>query len=441
MDKGMMNLRTLLLGLVFAANAAFAAPQEVDKVIAIVDHGVVLRTELDNMMQTVKQGAQQANQQLPDDLTLRRQVLDRLITDNIQLQMAKKMGVNVTDKELDQAIADIAAQNNATVDQLRAHLASQHIDYSAYRNQIRKEIMISQVRENEVRQRVTILPQEVEALSKQVAAQSNDDVELNLSHILIPLPEKPSPQQLSQAEELMKQVMGELKRGADFGKLAATYSADPQALKGGQMGWGKLQELPSVFAEKLQQVQKGDVVGPIRSGVGLHLLKVNDIRGSAGQSPLQVTEVHARHILLRASVVMTDDQAKAKLQQVAQDIKSGRSDFETEAKKLSQDPGSALQGGDLGWSSPDAYDPAFRAALLQLHKGELSAPVRSNFGWHLIQLVDTRQVDKTDAAQKDRAYRMLFNRKFTEEAQIWLQEIRAGAYVKILDGSNAGSSK
>ncbi len=304
-----------------------------------------------------------------------------------------------------------------------------------HRAQIRKEMLISEVRNNEVRRRVTILPQEVDALAKQVGAQNGSDTEMNISHILIPLPENPSQQQVDKAEELAKRLVGEINSGADFGKLAITYSADSQALKGGNMGWGKLQEIPTLFAERLVSAKKGDVVGPIRSGVGFHILKVNDIRG-ASQS-VSVTEVHARHILLKPSVVLTDDQARAKLQSVAEAIKSGRAKFADEAKQLSQDPGSAMQGGDLGWASPDIYDPAFRDALLKLSKGEISAPVHSSFGWHLIQLLDTRQVDKTDAAQKDRAYRMLFNRKFAEEAQTWMQEQRAQAYVKILDGSDA----
>jgi len=429
----MKNWRTLLLGLVVCANAAFAAPQAVDKVAAVVDNGVVLQSDVDNLMQSVKQSSRQGNQQLPDDATLRHQILDRLVMDTIQLQMAQKMGISVSDSDLDKAIAEIAGQNHLTTDQLRSRLAQEGLNYATYRKQIRKEMLISEVRNNEVRRRVTILPQEVDALAKQVAAQNGNDAEMNLGHILLALPENPSQKQVDDAEALANKLVGELKNGADFGKLAITYSADGQALKGGQMGWGKLQELPSLFASRLQTAQKGDIVGPIRSGVGFHILKVNDIRGES--QSVSVTEVHARHILLKPSVMMTDDQARTKLLEVAQEIKNGRADFAKEAKQLSQDPGSAMQGGDLGWSSPDMYDPAFRDALLKLKKGEISAPVHSSFGWHLIQLLDTRQVDKTDAAQKDRAYRMLFNRKFAEEAQTWMQEQRAAAYVKILDGN------
>ncbi|MFV8799107.1 peptidylprolyl isomerase SurA [Yersinia sp. LJYL362] len=431
----MKNWRTLILGLVVCANTAFAAPQEVDKVAAVVDNGVVLQSDVDGLLQSVKLNAQQAGQQVPDDATLRHQILERLIMDNIQLQMAKKMGITISDQALDKAIADIAAQNRMTPAQMRSRLAADGLNYDTYREQIRKEMLTSEVRNNEVRRRITILPQEVESLAKQIGNQPSGDAELNLSHILIPLPENPSQQQVDQAEDLANKLVSDIKGGADFGKLAIANSADSQALKGGQMGWGKLQELPSLFAERLQSANKGDVVGPIRSGVGFHILKVNDIRGA--DKTISVTEVHARHILLKPSPVMTDDQARAKLMAAAADIKSGKANFATIAKEISQDPGSAMQGGDLGWAAPDIYDPAFRDALMKLQKGEISAPVHSSFGWHLIQVVDTRQVDKTDAAQKDRAYRMLFSRKFAEEAQTWMQEQRAAAYVKILDGSDA----
>lgn len=434
----MKNWRTLILSVALCANTAFAAPQVVDKVAAVVDNGVVLESDVDSMMQSVKQGASAAGQQLPDDSTLRHQILERLIMDNIQLQMAKKMGINISDQEVDNAIANIAQQNRMTMDQMRGRLAADGIGYKTYREQIRKEMLISEVRNNEVRRRVTILPQEVEALAKQVSAQNSGETELNLSHILLPLPENPSQSQVNDAEQQARQLVDELHKGADFAKMAMTYSADSQALKGGQMGWGRIQELPSLFASALQTAKRGDIIGPIRSGVGFHILKVNDLRGDQGN--ISVTEVHARHILLRPSPVMTDEQARTKLEALARQIDSKQITFEEAAKQNSQDPGSALKGGDLGWATPDIFDPAFRDALLRLQKGQMSSPVHSSFGWHLIQLLDTRQVDKTDAAQKDRAYRMLFNRKFAEEAQTWMQEQRAAAYVKILDGSAVPSA-
>lgn len=427
----MKNWRMLILGAALTASTAFAAPQVVDKVAAVVNNGVVLESDVDSMMRSVKSQAQQAGQQLPDDKTLRHQIVERLVMDNILLQMGKQAGIQISDAQVDQAIQNIAAQNKMSTDQLRSRLAYDGMNYGTYREQIRKEMTLSEVRNNEVRRRVTILPQEVDSLSKQVASQNNASTELNLSHILLPLPENPTQQQVDDQETLAKQLVSESKNGADFGKLAITYSADPQALKGGNMGWGRIQELPSLFAQALVTAKKGDIIGPIRSGVGFHILKVNDVRGDSQN--ISVTEVHARHILLKPSPVMTDEQARQKLEQVSAEINSGKTTFAEAAKQLSQDPGSANQGGDLGWSSPEMYDPAFRDALMKLKKGQMSTPVHSSFGWHLIQLLDTRQVDKTDAAQKERAYRLLFNRKFAEEAQTWMQEQRAAAYVKILD--------
>ncbi len=426
----MKNWKTLLLGIAMVANTSFAAPQVVDKVAAVVNNGVVLESDVDGLMQSVKANAGQAGQQLPDDKTLRHQILERLIMDQIILQMGTKMGVKVTDEQLDAAIADIAKQNNMTMDQMRSRLAYDGMNFSTYRNQIRKEMIISEVRNSEVRRRVTVLPQEVESLAQQVGNQNDASTELNLSHILIPLSENPTSAQVNEAEAQARSIIEQARNGADFGKLAITYSADQQALKGGQMGWGRIQELPSVFAQALSTAKKGDVLGPIRSGVGFHILKVNDLRGQS--KSISVTEVHARHILLKPSPIMTDDQARTKLEEIAADIKSGRTTFANAAKEFSQDPGSANQGGDLGWAAADIYDPAFRDALMKLKRGQMSGPVHSAFGWHLIEMLDSRNVDKTDAAQKDRAYRMLMNRKFSEEAATWMQEQRASAYVKIL---------
>ncbi|HHA3477034.1 TPA: peptidylprolyl isomerase SurA [Salmonella enterica subsp. enterica serovar Infantis] len=426
----MKNWKTLLLGIAMIANTSFAAPQVVDKVAAVVNNGVVLESDVDGLMQSVKLNAGQAGQQLPDDATLRHQILERLIMDQIILQMGQKMGVKITDEQLDQAIANIAKQNNMTMDQMRSRLAYDGLNYSTYRNQIRKEMIISEVRNNEVRRRITVLPQEVDALAKQIGTQNDASTELNLSHILIALPENPTSEQVNDAQRQAESIVEEARNGADFGKLAITYSADQQALKGGQMGWGRIQELPGIFAQALSTAKKGDIVGPIRSGVGFHILKVNDLRGQS--QSISVTEVHARHILLKPSPIMNDQQARLKLEEIAADIKSGKTTFAAAAKEYSQDPGSANQGGDLGWATPDIFDPAFRDALTKLHKGQISAPVHSSFGWHLIELLDTRKVDKTDAAQKDRAYRMLMNRKFSEEAATWMREQRASAYVKIL---------
>ncbi|HGF6560645.1 peptidylprolyl isomerase SurA [Providencia sp. PROV188] len=435
----MKNWRTLILGLMFASSASLAAPQQMDKVAAVVNNGVVLESDVQNMINTVKLNARNANQQVPDDQTLRQQIIDRLVMDNIMLQMANQMQINIPEEAVNATIADIARQNNLTLPQMEKRLTADGINMGKYRSEIRKEMLLAEVRNNEVRRRITILPQEVDALAEQMDSQMNAQKGVNLSHILIPLPENPTPEQLSKAESLVDKILTDLKKGSDFGKLAIAYSADPQALKGGNMGWSRLQELPVVFSDQLKNSKKGDIVGPIRSGVGFHILRVNDVTGDTHQ-PISVTEVKARHILLKSSPIMDDATARQKLTQLAQEIRNGRISFEEAAKENSEDPGSALKGGELGWNMPDVYDPAFRDALMKLKKGEISQPVPSSFGWHLIQLEDTRSVDKTDAAKKDQAYRLLFNRKFNEEAQTWMQEQRAAAYVNIVDGRQSQSN-
>ncbi|CAG9428005.1 peptidylprolyl isomerase SurA [Providencia alcalifaciens] len=435
----MKNWRTLILGLMFASSASLAAPQQMDKVAAVVNNGVVLESDVQNMINTVKLNARNANQQVPDDQALRQQIIDRLVMDNIMLQMANQMQINIPEEAVNATIADIARQNNLTLPQMEKRLTADGVNMGKYRSEIRKEMLLAEVRNNEVRRRITILPQEVDALAEQMDSQMSAQKGVNLSHILIPLPENPTPEQLSKAESLVDKILTDLKKGSDFGKLAIAYSADPQALKGGNMGWSRLQELPVVFSDQLKNSNKGDIVGPIRSGVGFHILRVNDVTGETHQ-PISVTEVKARHILLKSSPIMDDATARQKLTQLAQEIRNGRISFEEAAKENSEDPGSALKGGELGWNMPDVYDPAFRDALMKLKKGEISQPVPSSFGWHLIQLEDTRSVDKTDAAKKDQAYRLLFNRKFNEEAQTWMQEQRAAAYVNIVDGRQSQSN-
>lgn len=439
MGKLMKNLRKLAVILVLCTNtAAFtltstvvqAAPRPLNSVAVIVNNGVVLESEVVNTMNSVKLNASRSGQQLPDDETLHHQIIERLIIDSIIQQIGQNAGIRINDQDVDQAIANIAQQNHISLDQLRGHIAADGMSYEAYREQIRKDMLLSEVRNNEVRRRVNILPQEVDSLAKQIAERAGNQSEFNLSHILIGLPESPNQQQVDRAEKQANSLIERLKKGANFGKIAATYSTDAQALQGGNMGWGNLEELPAIFTDSLTNAYKGAIIGPIRSGVGFHILRVNDMRHKEAPS-ITETEYHARHILLKPSVLMDDEQTVAKLNEFKNKISSGKASFAQLASEYSQDPGSAVQGGDLNWAVADIYDPAFRHALTNLKKGQISAPVRSSFGWHLIELVDVRHIDGTENAMKQQAHRLLFNRKFAEEVQSWMQEERAAAYVKI----------
>lgn len=408
--------------------AANAAPRVIEQVAAVVNNNVILESDVQEMLKTIKASTNPNN--LPNDKILRQQIIDRLIVENLILQKAAKAKITVSDDEVTKAIAQIASENGMTVNQLRSKLSTMGISYSAYRERIHNDMLIDQTRMNEVRHRINISDKEVENLSKNLTKQLTNNLSVKISHILIAIPEKASKQQLDVATEKARDVINRAKKGENFAKLAASYSNDDLALKGGNMGWRKLNELPTIFEERLIRAPKDSIIGPIRSGVGLHILKVDDTRTEKPKA-ITVQEVDARHILIKTNVLVTDQIAKQKLTDIRKAIVSGATTFEAAAKAYSEDPGSADNGGNLGWSMPERYDTGFKNGLLKLKKGEISQPVQSAYGWHLIQLLDTRKADKTESAKQDHAYRLIFNRKFAEESQIWIQELKGDAYIKI----------
>ncbi|MCX8588044.1 MULTISPECIES: peptidylprolyl isomerase SurA [unclassified Gilliamella] len=407
---------------------ANAAPRVIEQVAAVVNNNVILESDVQEMLKTIKASTNPNN--LPNDKILRQQIIDRLIVENLILQKAAKAKITVSDDEVTKAIAQIASENGMTVNQLRSKLSTMGISYSAYRERIHNDMLIDQTRMNEVRHRINISDKEVENLSKSLTKQLTNNLSVKISHILIAIPEKASKQQVDVATEKARDVINRAKKGENFAKLAASYSNDDLALKGGNMGWRKLNELPTIFEERLVRAPKDSIIGPIRSGVGLHILKVDDTRTEKPKA-ITVQEVDARHILIKTNVLVTDQIAKQKLTDIRKAIVSGATTFEAAAKAYSEDPGSADNGGNLGWSMPERYDTGFKNGLLKLKKGEISQPVQSAYGWHLIQLLDTRKADKTESAKQDHAYRLIFNRKFAEESQIWIQELKGDAYIKI----------
>ncbi|UDG81221.1 Chaperone SurA [Candidatus Hartigia pinicola] len=423
-----------ILGLIFASMTVLAAAEQVDKVVAIVNNEVVLESDIQNILNRVKFNARHTSQKTFNDTLLRKQILDHLIIDSIILQTAKQMQIDIPEKIVNDTIVDIAHQNNLTLEKMKAHLKTDGITMEEYRRDIRKEILIAEVRNNEVRRRVSILPKEVELLAKQISAQPAYQTNVNLSYILIPLPEYPTSEKLQQSHEIVNKVMNELKKGISLNRLSITSSVESQRLKVIKMGWSNLQDLPSILSKALQNSKKNDVIGPIRSNLGYYVLHVDDIKSI--NNTTSVTEVKVRHILLKSSPILSDIQAYQKLTQICQDIYSGRITFENAAKKFSEDLDSALKGGDLGWNMAEIYDPVFRDALIKLKKGEISRPILSKFGWHLIQLQDTRNIDKTDSVQKNQAYRLLFDRKFNEESKSWVEEQKAAAYINIIDADS-----
>ncbi|HHQ4892906.1 TPA: peptidylprolyl isomerase SurA [Aeromonas veronii] len=424
------TLIALLTAGMFGAmsQAALAAPELMDKVLAVVNKDVVLSSQQDALVNKVKLSAQESGQSLPDDATLRKQALDRLIQESLQLQLAERQGLKISDTQLEQAIQGIAADNKMTLDQLQAQLAREGMTYAQYREEVRREILMNEVRRNQVRRRINISEQEVKQVVEILKKQGQQQNEYHVGHIQIALPDNPTAAQLDAAKSKIERILAALKQGADFRKLAIAESNGPKALEGGDWGWMSPQEMPTLMAEAVQGAKKGDIVGPLRSGAGLHIVKVFDTKG---QQQVMQTEVKARHILIKPSIILSEEKAKGMLDGILHDIKSGKASFASMAEKYSEDPGSAVQGGELGWSDPNVYVPEFRDMVNRLQPGQISAPFRTSHGWHIVQVEDRRSQDATDKAQEQRAYQLIYNRRFVEESQAWLDELRDEAYIRI----------
>ena len=410
------------------SQSAFASPELIDKVLAVVNKDVVLASQQDALVNKIKFSAKESGQALPDDATLRKQALDRLIQESLQLQLADRQGLKISDTQLEQAIQSIAADNKMSLAHLRAQLEREGMSYAQYREEIRREILMNEVRRNQIRRRINISDQEVKQVVQALQAQGQQQQEYHVGHIQIALPDNPSAEQLNAAKAKIESLLTRLRDGADFRELAIAESNGPKALEGGDWGWMSPQGMPTLMAEAVQGAKKGDIVGPLRSGAGLHIVKVFDTKGI--QQVVQ-TEVKARHILIKPSIILSEEKAKGMLDGFLHDIKSGKADFAALAEKYSEDPGSAVQGGELGWSDPNVYVPEFRDMVSRLQPGQYSEPFRTSHGWHLVQLEERRSQDATDKAQEQRAYQLIYNRRFVEESQAWLDELRDEAYIRI----------
>lgn len=418
---------------VFASSTLFAQ-QSLDKVAVIVDQGVILESEIDALVETVKANAAKQNQSLPSERALRTQAIERLILENLQMQMADRMGIRISDPQLEQTIENIARQQNASLDQLRNSIAASGLSYDVYREQVRKELITGEVRRANVRRRIYITPQEIAGLVDIIKEQGNEQAEYRLGHILIGFPPEPTDADIEDARSRAEKVLELLTNGSDFAKIAIASSSGAKALEGGDLGWLNINAMPTLFAEVVQGRTQDSLIGPIRSGAGFHILKIMETRGIEVAT---IEEVNSRHILIKPSIILSEDKAKQMLNDFKEQIIAGDKTFAELAKEHSADPGSAIKGGELGWTDPSVYVPAFKDALAQLAIGEISEPVRSVHGWHLIELMDRRIDDATEKRQQDKAYQLLFNRKFAEESEAWLRELREKAYIEVFgDGTS-----
>ncbi|NGZ65810.1 peptidylprolyl isomerase SurA [Vibrio aestuarianus subsp. cardii] len=417
-----------LIGLVATLNIATASatPVELDRVAVIVNSGVILQSDINSAIKTLYINAKKNNQTLPDEKVLREQVIEKLIIDTVQQQEAERIGGRIDDNRLNEAINEIAKNNNQTIDELTTSVAAEDLTYAEFREQVRKEIAASEARNALVRRRVNILPAEVDNLADILAQETNATVQYKIGHIQLRFSDD---QDKTVVEKQAKELAEKLNQGADFSTMAYTYSKGPKALQGGDWGWMRKEEMPTIFADQIKMQNKGTIIGPFRSGVGFHILKIEDVKGL---ETVAVTEVNARHILIKPTVILSDDGVKKELNDFIRRINAGEATFAELAQQYSQDPGSAAQNGELGYQTPDLYVPEFKHQVEILPVGQISEPFKTVHGWHIVEVLDRREVDRTDSAIKNKAYRILFNRKFNEEASAWLQEMRASAFVEVL---------
>ena len=420
-------LRPLLLGALLLASGAQAQYQSLDRVVAIVDNDVIMYSQLDQRLKEVEQSISKRGGQLPPQDVLQQQVLERLIVENLQLQIGDRSGIRITDEELNQAMGSIAQRNNLSLDQFRAALARDGLSYEDAREQIRREMVISRVRQRRVAERIQVTDQEVQNFLSSEMGQMQLSEEFRLANILIPVPEAASPEQIRAAAQKTSQVYDSLRSGADFAQAAVANSASENALEGGEIGWRKGAQLPPAFVEMIRALSVGDITEPVRTPGGFMIIKLLDKRG--GDTQVR-DEVHVRHILIKPNEVRSEAETRRLVERLHQRIAAGE-DFATLARNFSEDPGSALNGGDLDWIDPNSLVPEFRDVMAKTPSGQLSEPFKSPYGWHVLEVLGRRATDSSAQYREQQAMTVLRNRKYDEELETWLRQIRDEAYVEI----------
>jgi peptidyl-prolyl cis-trans isomerase SurA len=423
-----MRLSAILVLLLaaIAASGPAAATVELDRIVAVVNDDVILNSELNQRMRTVLEQLRQQGMSPPPAEVLEKQVLERLILNRLQLQLAGENGIRVDDNTLNRTLRDIAKRNKLSLSEFKGILERDGYDFGAFREDIRQELTLSQLRQREVETHIKVTDREVDDFLLTQAVQSGKEDQYRLAHILVAVPEAPSPEQIATARAKGEKILQELSEGADFSQVAVAVSDGQQALKGGDLGWRKANELPTLFAEVVPQMQPGDVSGLIRSPSGFHIVKLMEVRRG---ERLFITQTHARHILISPNELTSDEDAKIRLQQIKTRVENGE-DFAELARANSEDAGTAVNGGDLGWVSPGDVVPQFQAAMDSLEPGQISDPFRTPFGWHIVQVLRRRHRDSTEQVRRARAKELIRQRKLEEEVQSWLRRLRDEAYVE-----------
>jgi peptidyl-prolyl cis-trans isomerase SurA len=431
-------MRKLLIA-IFAASfgqLALAQPTQglsddgvlLDRIVAVVNEGIILQSQIDSKIRLVIEQLREQRTQLPPREVIEQQVLEQLIVQEVQLQRARRLGIRVPDQMLNQTLQRVAQRNGISLSQLPNALGSQGINYTQYREDMRNDMILDALMQRDVIARISVSEREIERFLQRQESSLGDQIDYDISHILIALDQVPSPEEVEAAEQKAEEIHQQLVAGADFAESAVAYSDGQNALDGGRLGWRRGAQLPPVFFDVVRDMQPGDISPPIRSPSGVHLLKLDDVRGSDRVIELQH---HTRHILLRPDEILDDRAIKSKLERIRVRIVEDGEDFNDVARLESDDPGSGPLGGDLGWNTPGTFVPVFEEQVAALQPGQISEPFRTEFGWHIVELIDRQERDTTEEVQRSRAIEAIRASKREQETEIWLRQLRDEAYVEL----------
>jgi len=427
MNSLKLGIKCALSALIFSNLIGIANARVIDRIVAVVDSGVVLASDVETRLNDLKTQAESRGNAVEINDELREQVLERLILEQAQVEVAKRRGLQIDDARVNETLLQIAKNRETDLLGLKNAIESEGKSFTVFREQIRRELLINAIRDREVKTRIRISDTELERFMETTGGQVSTAPELLLSQIVVRLPNRPSPEVIQQAEQKAVQIRDALLKGAPFGQMAVRYSDAPEASQGGDLGWRNILELNPSFSDALTEAKKNTLVGPIRSPGGFHLIAVRDRRGDQS---VVVTEYKARHLLIKPDAVRSLEKAEQLAQNVRRELEGG-AEFADLARRFSEDPLSAAKGGDLGWVRADQLVPGFANVMTQLPLNTLSGVTKSRFGFHLIEVLDTRESDISEEQMKDRARRILTERKFSQELDSWLRQVRADAFVDL----------
>ncbi len=420
--KKIVLITTLLM--THFSTMSYAEEELLDEIVAVVEEGIILRSELDRAVSNITKQLKASGTQLPPKSILDQQVLERLITEEIQLQQADLAGVRISEAEIDAALAEVASKNNLTLQQMQMAIENDGMNFAEFRNDMRKELKTEKIRNGLANQEVKVSEQEIDLF---LADNQLSQFEVRLGHILIPLAPDAKQEELAKAKAKVDKIYQELEKGTDFAELATKYSAGQKALEGGDLGWRASSELPTLFADQIKSMKVGEFTHPVRSQSGLHILKLADKREQASR---MIDQVKARHILIQNSELVTPAQGMEIINDIYKRLQEGE-DFAKLAEEKSDDVNSAALGGELGWFQPNEFGQRFGNVVEKLDDQEISSPFQTQAGWHIVQKLGERKNDISDEIKRIRAKRAIHARKMNEQIESWLTEIRGEAFVDI----------